>query len=254
MAKLVSEIITTVTDSLGDRTGGKIGSSTVSDAIVREINTFLYKLAKSKKHIPAFEKTVQILPAAGTYQYAIPTTTNQKPGVPVNIKKFLQWIVYKSGETTGYPVSRLIASRRDQLFPLTNTNNTGRPYYYSVFGSLIEVYPMPDTDYVMIGRAIVWPNVVTSASTSLGLGEGFDDVAEDYATAACFMRLQQSEDAAYWFDQYKKNLAQTLSSLDDYPDEEWFPIGSTDLIGNMASLQPTSLHTNDYNPALGFGS
>lgn len=252
MARTVAEIVTAVGDNLGDRTGGRIGSRTVEEVALADINTCLVKIAKGKKHIPALEKIVQLTLSSGTYQYTVPTTDILS--ATVRVKKFLSWVIYKNGETVGYNVRRLIAGRRDQLFPLTNTNHTGRPFYYSIYGTQIEVYPMPDATYIMKGRAIVWPNTVTLGSSSTGLGDEFDDVIEEYVTMSCFSRLQQPEDAALWYSRYERDLRATMAALDDYPDEEWFPVGQNDLIGDMAHLQPTSLHTNDYNSALGIGS
>jgi hypothetical protein len=117
----------------------------------------------------------------------------------------------------------------------------------------MEFWPYPDETYTITGRAIIWPTALTINSPNTGLGEEFDDVIEEGATAACFKSLQQLEDAASWKKDFEASLAQTLSCLDDYPDEDMFAGDHGSLIGEMRNLYPdmASGRTSSYNSALG---
>lgn len=252
MSATIAQIITSVTDNLGDRSSGQIGSRTTEAVALDAINKAIYKIAKCKKHITALERSVTLNITTSTYQYAMPAIDST--GAAISIKKFLSWTIALVGSPIGYPIRRLAVTRRDQIFPLTNTARQGRPYYYSIFHDIIEVYPYPNTAYTMTGRAVIWPTAVTASSTSNGLGTEFDDVIEEFATAECFAKLQQIEDAKLWLMRYEDSLRKALASLDDVPDEDWFPVGYTDLVGPMGSLAPTPGHSNDYQPALGIGA
>lgn len=249
MSKTVQQIIDNVKDHLGNRSSGYIGSRAIDTVIVDAINLCALKISKGKKHIAAFEKQVSISISSGVYQYPLPVldTLNN----PVKIKKFLRFVIRKPAETTGYKISRITTFLRDRVFPLTNTSVTGRPTLYSIYGSVIEVYPMPDSSYVMTGRAICYPGTLVAGSPETNLGMEFDDVVEEFATGECFARLQQIEDSSMWFGRYRDNLRITLASLDDYPDEEQFIPGSTDLVGQMESAGPFTTKSRLYNSALG---
>lgn len=249
MSKTVQSIIDNVKDHLGNRASGYIGSRATETVILDAINLGVLKISKSKKHIACFEKLVSIAVTSGDYQYAMPVLDTL--GTSIKIKKFLRFVIRKPAETTGYTVSRISPFQRDRIFPLTNTSHQGRPAYYSIYGSLIELYPFPDDTYTMTGRAIVYPNTLIATSPETSLGMEFDDVIEEFATGECFARLQQQEDASAWFTRYASNLSRTLASLDDYPDEEQFVYGDTSLVGQMEINGPVSTKTSRYNSALG---
>jgi len=249
MSMTVQQIIDNVKDHLGNRASGYIGSRATETVILDTINLCLLKISKCKKHIPAFEKVVTIAVSSGNYQYALPVMDST--GSQIKIKKFLRFVIAKPGETTGYNVSRITAFHRDRVFPLTNTSHTGRPAYYSIYGSLMELYPFPDDIYTMTGRAIVYPSRVLATGVDSGIGMEFDDVIEEFATGECFARLQQPEDSNSWLSRYKQNLKETLASLDDYPDEEQFLEGEGTLVGQMEITGPTSSKSRFYNSALG---
>ena len=247
----VQDIIDRVKDNLGNRNTGTIGSRTVDVAILDNINKCVIQIAKSKKHIAAFERKISIPVTVAGYEYTIPST--DVDGNVIRIKKIIKMVSVRGSETTGYPIDRIHPLRRDTLFPLTNTTRVGRPTLYSAYGTKFEFYPFPDNSYTVTGRVVIWPSALTAVSTSTGLGEEFDDVVEANATSNSFASLQQLEDAKYWDDQYKQLLSQTLASLDDYPDEVVFAGGGTSLIGEMRSLYPdmVSGRTNAYNSAIG---
>ena len=247
----VQNIIDRVKDNLGNRDTGNIGSRTVDVVILDNINSCLIQISRQKKHIAAFEKKVSINVTTSGYEYTIPTV--DIVGDTIRIKKILKMYSVRSGETTGYPIERIHPLRRDTLFPLTNTNRVGRPVLYSMYGTTLEFFPFPDASYTVYGRVIIFPATVTNASTSSGIGEEFDDVIEAGATSACFESLQQLDDATYWGNSFKKLLAETLASLDDYPDENWFAGGGSPLVGDMTYNGPEMLsgRTSGYNSALG---
>jgi hypothetical protein len=247
----ISDLVASVKDNLGNRETGKIGSRDINIVVVSNLNSAAMQIAKSKKHITALEKFITIAVTTADYLYSVPVV--DKDGQTIRIKKIIKLHTVRSGETTGYPLERIHPLRRDTLFPITNANNSnGRPRLYSMYADKLEFYPFPDTSYTVNGRVAVWPTVFDINSASTGLGEEFDDVVENYATACCFQTLQQLEDSNWWNNQYKTSLRETLASLDDYPDENFTAGGYGTLIGED-NLGPTAVsgRTEAYNSALG---
>lgn len=244
-------IIDRVKDNLGNRNTGNIGSRSVDEAILDNINTCIMQIAKCKKHIAVWEKSISLTVTSANYKYAVPVV--DPLGVTIRIKKIIKMVSVRGSETTGYPLARIHPLRRDSLFPLTNTSRTGRPELYSIYENTMEFWPFPDTTYTITGRVIIWPNALTINSQSTGLGDEFDDVIENGATSSCFKSLQQLEDASSWDKDFKDSLDKTLACLDDYPDEDMFAGGGSSLIGEMRNLYPdmASGRTSSYNSALG---
>lgn len=249
MQKTVQELVNSVKSNIGDRQTGTIGSLSVDSAALNAINTCLIKIAKKKKHIKEFEKWATINVTSSTYLYPMPVLDTL--GVAIRVKKILRIVSVRSGEVTGVPLERIHPLRRDTIFPLTNTSRVGRPTIYSCYSNTIELFPFPEDNYTLQMRVITWPVALTINSANSGLGEEFDSVIEEYSTSECFSKLQQHEDAAVWMLKYEKDLEETLGSLNDYPDEEWFPTGTTALIGEMGYTGPTSSYSRAYNPGLG---
>lgn len=225
-ALTITELITAVTEHLGNRGSGKIGNSTISVAILASINKcIVQKIGKTRLALKNLQRQITIDVATGAYKYIIPVLDTT--ATTITIKDFLAMVVVKDAETTGYNMEKLSTQRRDTIFPYTSTEHVGRPVYYSVWGSYIELYPYPDADYTIYGRVSVWPAKVTTNSSSTGLGQEWDDAVEEYATADCFAKLQQTEDASLWFDAFAETYAHTIATLAYEPD--WKPSsGMTD--------------------------
>lgn len=247
----IADLVVSVKDNLGNRERGQIGSREINLVVVSNLNAGAMQIGKAKKHIAALEKLITIAVTTAGYIYPVPVVDTNN--ATIRIKKFIKLHSIRNGETTGFPLQRIHPLRRDSLFPITSTNNSvGRPRLYSQYSTNLEFYPYPDTSYTINGRAIIWPTVFDINSSSSGLGEEFDNVLTDYATMACFQNLQQLEDANYWNNQFKNSYRETMSALDDYPDENFFGGSPDDLLG-QDTLGPVAVsgRTESYNSALG---
>lgn len=219
-AKTGSELIDVVSGNLGNRSSGLIGGKSTDDAILDAINEGIRRICRKYKVFQA-EKKLTLTLTTSAYEYAVPTS--DAAGATIKIRTFLKLVGYKTGETTGYPILPMTAIKRDQLFPLTNTDRTGRPQYYSRFAEYLDFWPYPDATYIVNIKCYVYPTVFTTASVANEhfLGEEFDDVIENYATARCFLKLQQTDDYREWHAAYKDSLREVKSMLQDDPD--WHP-------------------------------
>jgi len=214
-----SELIAQVKGNLGNRDSGTVGGVAIDTAAMNSINAAIIEVTNNNK-LSIFERTLEIPVADAGYKVTVPTVDSGNN--PITILDWLRLSVYKTGETTGYNLKRLTIWERDRLFPLTTTDNTGRPQYYTFFQDCIEFWPIADDDYIVIARIVINPTKFTSTSlgVSHNLGEPFDNTLVSFATHDCFLKLQQTTDAASWFQRYRHDLAGALKNVRSDTDLE----------------------------------
>lgn len=218
-AKTGTELRNVVKSHLGDREDGYIGSDPVDTAVLDSINTALMVICK-RYDADTMRRIAEIDVSDSAYQYNIPTT--DEDGNTIRIKNFVRLTMQQDSETTRKTLIRLSTTRRDKVFPTTNTDHQGRPVYYSIWNQKIELFPYPDDDYTIYCRCNIWPTDIDSSTlgTSQPLGEEFDDVIENYAVYHCFTKLQQTEDASMWLGKFELSLKETINVLRAEPDWE----------------------------------
>lgn len=205
---------------LGSRSSGYVGDLDVNEAALRSVNSALYRIVKRTTPRNLL-RNANITVTTATYKYAEPTTDSGSNAI--TIRNYISMIEYKSGETVGYPVKKLLARQKDCIFPLTNNSNeTGRPMYYSVFAGYIELFPYPDGTYYLNLRVGVWPTKFTSSTLANvhPLGEEWDEVIVAFAVAELFKKLQQPDDANVWEGTFQNLLESTVEAIREDPDFE----------------------------------
>jgi hypothetical protein len=214
-----NQIIAMVQGNLGARDSGKIGIKDVSEAIMDFLNDALFKIPL-RLDVPALQVNETISVTTSDYKYALPTSSGRIKNV-INVRNKL------IGEDLVYPMMKLSTQRRDERFSTTSSAiATGRPVFYSSFGGYIEVYPFPDDSYTLYLRVNVYPTKFTASTLSAvqSLGEEFDGVLVEYTTARAFLAIQQTQDAATWFQLYTNSLRDLISTIRKEPD--WTPDSS----------------------------
>ena len=206
--------------NLGNRDSGVIGAQSVDDAVLDSINETLYIIAK-RYNVETLQRNALIDVTSSAYKYVEPILDEND--ITISVKSYIILVLKQDDETVGKPLIRLSTQRRDKTFPITSSNMSGRPGFYSIFAGYIELYPYPDDDYTIYARTNVWP--IDFDSTNIGnpnpLGEWWDDVVEAGATAKAFSKLQQVKDAQLWYHTMEHNLRATLRALRELPD--WQP-------------------------------
>jgi len=215
------EFIDTVKSHLGDRSSGMIGSLPVDTAVMYAVNAALLRVAR-KKNFSEMERRLSIDVTDSAYQYPFPTLDTDGT-TTIRVKKnLMQLTCIRNGETIGYPVKKLTTWRRDQIFPITDaSSHTGRPEFYSIWANMLEVWPYPDDSYTLYLRCYIWPRLYTTALLSLSspYDEDMDYCFEAAATGNCFARLQQQEDAMYWYKEFTNAFHEI--KIDRWNDSDW---------------------------------
>jgi len=215
MAKTLQNFIDAVTGHLGNRSGGTIGTQSMADSIASAINNGISKISKQYR-LPILDRTLQTTVEIGTKIYDLPTLdTNNNP---IRLRNLLR-VHYLDSTGEGYPLTKISMQEYDEHYPPSTSGDTGTPIYYAVFAGQIHLYPTPELAGYLVYRATIWPTAMSSLDAESPLGEDWDDVLEEYATAECFAKLQQTLDARLWLDMYRKSLRETIYAMSEEPDD-----------------------------------
>lgn len=115
---------------------------------------------------------------------------------------FLQSVKDTTAEVQLSPITREEADNWDE-------DTTGEPAAYFHFGTNIEIYPLPSSDYdgdTLRLRYIKKPSALTSDSQTSPLPAYLDQAIRKYAAAACLSDLQEPELAMVHFRIYRANI------------------------------------------------
>lgn len=116
-------------------------------------------------------------------------------------------------------------------FPNPAADTKQQPVYYTTWGSLVEVYPYPDDDYVVQLHWNKYPEDFTAVSSPSAY-ENKDDLITAAAVMEAYIGLQQYEDAKNWMSQSYIPKFQDILRLEFQP-ADWEPEGrATDMNGN----------------------
>jgi hypothetical protein len=217
-AKTGTELRNAVKSNLGARDTGKIGSSSVDAVVMDSINHAILEITL-RDDTPALEDVLSTFAVTtADYRYALPTVNDA--GTTVRLKNILSVRQQLSGDDIIYPMQRIGLKMRDRYFPYTNTSLTGRPEYYSIYQGYIELYPFPDSTYNLYWRFNIWPTLFTedTMGSSHPYGPEWDFVIEFSATASCFYKLQQIDDAKLWHVRHATEMQRVVDSSRNTPD------------------------------------
>jgi hypothetical protein len=218
MARTLQDFINNVTGHLGNRSGGVIGNQTMAASVTASVNTALYKILKAYR-IPAFERNLTVTTVSGTYLYDLPILDGSS-----NVVRIRSISTVRYGSTTvtsGIKLIKMSDALRDEKFPVIDTTVTGNPIYYTIFNNKFELYPIPNEAGTLYIRCDIWHNDMTLLTEYSPLGPEWDDAIEEFATADCFAKLQQTLDANLWMKNFKDTVRNTKYALTEEPD--WSP-------------------------------
>jgi len=87
-----------------------------------------------------------------------------------------------------------------------------QPYAYYLYGSIIGFYPTPNLAEKVVMWTIVQPTLCNSGSTSFTVPQLFHHLFEDYCLYRMFSKDQEDNRAAFYKDNFEKNLQEAISS------------------------------------------
>ena len=202
----VKNMATNIKTNLGDRSTGMIGSESVDTVVKRAINDAITHIAVQASP-DRFNRFAEIKLIPSKNEYALPT--QDLDGNQIQIKNIL--------------VAQLIDSDKNQLdfaqLMLSNfiqntdylRDEVGVPRYFALWGELNKVLidEFPDQEYTLKLYVEIFPPLVSSIDSTeeLPFDRQWESAVEAYATAYCYLKLQQTQMYAIWTDLFVKHKA-----------------------------------------------
>lgn len=209
------QVVEDIKDHIGGRANGQIGSRGVDEACLTSVNKATRNCVKTFNP-QELESSIEIAITAGTFEYAIPTSTVNS--ITASIKNIVSLpSLQLNNETTGTYLNRIYVHTLDKLEPYRDVNRTGRPYIYVIFSKNIILYPVPEDTYTLRMKVNLFPPDIILSQLTI-LDDIWNDAVEAYATFDVFAKLQQTQDAKTWYGIYKEILKETKGVLTEKPE------------------------------------
>jgi hypothetical protein len=199
----LQQLITSVSNNLGDRASGTIGGNSVESVILQGTNHALPQCVKLANP-EYYDRTLALtLTAAGGTQVELPPVT-------IGSKQHeIKDIVYHrtSRVADGTPIS--ITKKTWYEFMKVTTDydqqETGIPCFFAFREGNLYINRIPEEDYTMTLFVEVWPVELTTQDyeLSLPINSQWELAVEAYTTYYCYLKLQQAPLATYWKDLYE---------------------------------------------------
>ena len=110
----------------------------------------------------------------------------------------------------------------DQMVAYPEGQSEGRPVWYVPYGNAFDLYPIPDTAYVMYIKCTIWPTIVTATTDLVTYAPDKDDLLVYNMTEELYQLLQMHEDSAIWNAKFQVSLREAIDVDGKYPD--WNPV------------------------------
>lgn len=209
MSRTGTELITLGLASLGGRTGGQFGDMSATQASIYSLNNILLDLAKDTS-VPELEASYSVTLTSSAYEYTLPEATNN-----IRIKRLLAIRALRTGDTYDYPLTQMPALHTYARAVTPTSEHLGIPSFYRLFNRKLQVFPWPDTTYVLTLYCHIWPTEYTASN--LGnvqpYGVEWDAPIQYGISAELYHLLQQVEEAAAWQGKYENAKRQVVESV-----------------------------------------
>lgn len=207
------ELINTVSDNLGNRSGGTIGSRTVSTVILEGINLGLPHLVQEAQ--PDYYNRITTLSVvAGTREYTLPVVDDD--GGTIRIKDIYDVKGYRSDGTTPHTFVHVGFKEFINRTRGIVKDTTGNPQYFALWGKTNKIYfdYVPSENMTMEMYIETYPIAVsdTQLNVALPMDDEWNLVLEAFVTAHCYLKLQQVQMYTIWNDRYIKQKASVSRS------------------------------------------
>jgi hypothetical protein len=110
----------------------------------------------------------------------------------------------------------------DSSVPYPENQSTGRPGWYIPYGNTFDLFPIPDSAYVMYIKCTIWPTKITASTDTVLYDDDKDDLLVYGMTEELFQLLQMYEDSAIWSAKFNASLKDAIDVDGKYPD--WNPV------------------------------
>lgn len=218
MAKLVSELITSVKKNLGNISIGTVGGVAIDTVVLEALNEGI-SIISTEYGVFTNETIAEVDIVDTTNIYSLPSS--DEDSVTITINNIISARILKDGETHSTSMRQVTTKRwMDDIEAFANSNHTGTPRYYVRFKNKLRLYPYPDDDYTLYLYVRIWPTTLTTSDlgNATGLGGEWDTVLEAYATYIIFQSLEQMKASTIWYANYKEKLGIVLGNNRDNTD------------------------------------
>jgi hypothetical protein len=213
---LISEMVTSVKENLGNRSSGVIGGTPVDTVVLAGINKGFTQIAKMAA--PEYYNRFATIPLVlGTNEYDIPVVDTD--GNTIVVKQILSTRLTRTDEQTTYGSAQITAENYMRARK-PSTEETGIPnlFLYQNKKILFTKFPDETWNFDMVVR--VKPIPFTSAQaniTEIPVDDIWEETIESYATYYCFMKLQQMAEAGTWFANYSDTKRENKAVINKQP-------------------------------------
>ncbi len=204
-------MIDNIASNLGNRNSGVIGNQPVASVILSAINLAIPHLAQECD--PDYYKRVVTLPVvAGTREYILPVLDDS--GQTLRIKDILAWQFADEDDNSCTMEMRnwtdFVRRNPDYTKGFTS-GDVGTPTEFAIWKDGTQLYfnEVPDRVYYLILYVNAYPSTIASnkVNEAMPIDDQWLIAVEAYATAHCYLKLQQVQMYQFWQDLYLKEKA-----------------------------------------------
>jgi hypothetical protein len=190
----------------------------VLDVFIREGSK---RIERAEARWPFYEETFTLTTTVGTSDYDFSTIASNVDEIASIVGP--RWTLRQLGRDEG-----------DSDYPL-NITSSGEPAYFSVWGSTLRLYPVPDTSYNLVIRGYRTANdwVADGSGAEPDLPSDLHNTVAQWALARAYAQQDDPEMAALFERQFADEIALFRRRFNDAPRMQ--PIV---LNGHTTSPQP----------------
>ena len=213
---LISEMVTSVKENLGNRASGVIGGTPVDTVVLAGINKGFKQIVKMAA--PEYYNRFAHIPLViGVQEYDIPVVDTE--GEAIVVKQILAVRLTRTGENSSYGCAQVTAENYMRARK-PSTEETGIPSIFLYQNRKIRFTRFPDETWNFDMVVRIQPISFTSAqanTTEIPVDDIWEETIESYATYYCFMKLQQMAEAGTWFANYSDTKRENKAVINKQP-------------------------------------
>jgi len=200
----VQKMIDNIKTNLGNRANGKIGNQSVDTVVLDGLNLAIPHITQEAQ--PDYYNRVATLNLViGQREYSLPAQDSE--GVTIIVKDIYS---HRCSRADGTHVSMIHLNYAEFVKKVVDYDLeiTGTPYYYALWGKDNKLYLdyLPSENLTLTLFIEVYPNQLSTLdlNNALPIQDQWNLPVEAFATAYCYMKLQQVEMYQFWDDLYQK--------------------------------------------------
>lgn len=202
-------------DALSDEVKVNLGrptdDTTIDTRINRQLQLAQIRIARAHPWTDLYTSDNEAITATGVPGDSIYTN------FPTNLKDIYSLRVKSTNETEARKITWVPQRQWDQLVGESSLISAGEVTHYTRWGTTIEWFRIPSTNFTLYRRYTKWPTDFASGSAVSEL-DNKDDIIIAFTTSVLFQSIGHGEDAARWFVIANSLLTQAINEEMQKPD------------------------------------